>query len=373
MTPRTPPDAPSPASIRRRRVSLGLTAHDLADMAGIGEAEVLLLERGTLPSITKDAWACICSALKLTAANGYSLPAPVATGQQARRGRNQGTSLPLPTLTPSPAPSAPWWVQLRLQRRRMGMSVSEVAKHARIDARRVMCLENGSHPATSEHMEYYYQLATHLAIDPPELPVLPAVAVAWEGFSVGSRAERGYQVATRLAVSSLSTTPAGSLMLARLQNGWSRSRTARAIGIEGTHGATTIEAEEVRRAWPLRSTPAFARLAELWRVPTPYRLASEGEGERQRARATAASIVERAEATAGAWGLSSEDVCILCDLSPIHLDSFLTRNLARPHMFWSATAALTAHGFNLLAGLVVTAGARASSGGEKVSAADFPK
>lgn len=253
------------------------------------------------------------------------------------------------------------------------MSVSEVAKHAHIDARRVVCLENGSHPATSEHLDCYYQLATHLAIDPPELPILPAVAVAWEGFTVGSRAERGYQVATRLAVSSLSTTPAGSLMLARLQNGWSRSRTARAIGIEGTHGAATVEAEEVRQAWPLRSTPAFARLAELWRVPAPYRLASEGEGERQQARATAAAIVERAEAVAVAWGLSSEDVCILCDLSPIHLDSFLTRNLARPHMFWSATQALTACGFDLLAGLVVTAGARAGSGGEKVSAADFPK
>ena len=154
-------------------------------------------------------------------------------------------------------------------------------------------------------------------------------------------------------------------MLARLQNGWSRRRTAHACGIAGTNGSQDIEAEEVRQAWPLRPSPTFTKLTELWRVPAPYRLASEGEGERQQARATAAAIVERAEAVAAAWGLSSEDVCILCDLSPIHLDSFLTRNLARPHMFWSATSALTTHGFNLLAGLVVTAGARAGSGGEK--------
>lgn len=253
------------------------------------------------------------------------------------------------------------------------MSVSEVAKHAHIDARRVVCLENGSHPATSEHLDCYYQLATHLAIDPPELPVLPAVAVAWEGFTVGSRAERGYQVATRLAVSSTSISPAGSLMLARLQNGWSRRRTAHACGITGTNGSQDIEAEEVRQAWPLRPSPTLAKLTELWRVPAPYRLASEGEGERQQARATAAAIVERAEAVAAAWGLSSEDVCILCDLSPIHLDSFLTRNLARPHMFWSATAALTACGFDLLGGLAIPRGAKPGSGEKEVGGADFPE
>lgn len=369
MTPRPPPDAPSPAAIRRRRVSLGLTAHDLASMAGIGEAEVLLLERGTLPGITKDAWACLCSALKLGAANGHNPPPPVATGQKARRGRNEGTSAPLPAHTTSPAPSAPWWVQLRLQRRRLGMSISEVAKHARIDARRVTCLENGSHPATSEHLDCYYQLATHLALDPPELPVLPAVTVAWEGYTVGSRAERGYQVATRLAVSSLSTSPAGSLMLARLQNGWSRSRAARACNVPASHHGKEglgVEAEEVRQAWPLRPSPLFLALAKLWRVPAPYRLLSEGEGERQATKSTTLALVERATATAEAWGLSSEDVCILCDLSPIHLDSFLTRNLARPHMFWNATAALTACGFDLLAGLAIPRGAKPGSGGEEI-------
>jgi hypothetical protein len=93
---------------------------------------------------------------------------------------------------------------------------------------------------------------------------------------------------------------------------------------------------------------------------------SEGEGERQATKATTLALVERATTTAEAWGLSSEDVCILCDLSPIHLDSFLTRNLARPHMFWNATAALTACGFDLLTGLAIPRGARPSLGGEEI-------
>ena len=98
----------------------------------------------------------------------------------------------------------------------------------------------------------------------------------------------------------------------------------------------------------------------------PYRLLSEGEGERQATKATTMALIERATTTAERWGLSGEDVCILCDLSPIHLDSFLTRNLSRPHMFWNTTAALTACGFDLLGGLAIPRGAKPSLGGEEI-------
>lgn len=365
---RTTTDSPSPAAIRRRRVSMGLTASDLADMAGIGEGEVLMLEMGSLPVIDGGAWDAICTALHLGATCGINPPPPLATGQGARRSRTRGATAPLPRHLDATAPAAPWWVQLRLQRRRLGMTLTEAAKQARVGVRRVVCLEAGSYPATSEALDSYHALACGLALDPPELPILPPVKVSWEGFTVGSRMERSARVSTQLAVTAPPTSPAGLLLLRRLQNGWSRARTAGAIGCSRVED---VEALEVLTAWPMRPPAAMIRLSELWKAHPPFTVGA-GVGVRAYLPSATAAIVERTTAQAERWGLDREALCVLCDLSPMSLDALLTRNLSAPDTFWDAVSKLTSCGFDLLSGLTLPPGAHAWEGsGEKDEARRF--
>lgn len=340
MTP-LPKDPPSPVALRRRRVALCLTAHDLADMVGIGAEDILSLERGTAQQLPTGSWEAICTALRLDDNWGRCQPPPLAAPPH-KHPRNQGTPEPLPSPGPPPSPKAPWWVRLRLQRRRLGMSLSEASREARINIRRITCLEAGSHPATSEHLDAYRALACGLAIDPPELPVLPTINTAWLGFKVGGRMERGYRVSAQLASSSSANCPAGSILLARLQNGWSRARTAKACG---TSDPQSIEAEESRRAWPSRPGTVLARLMSLWRVAPKSSGGSKSEAE------TVSVIVQRATAICEEWGFNSEDLCILCDLSPASLDALLLGDLSRRDRIWDAVATITAHGLDVASGL----------------------
>lgn len=357
----TTTDTPSPATIRRRRVSMGLTAADLASMAGIGEGEVLLLELGSLPSLDGGAWEAICTALHLGATCGICPPPPLATGQGGRRSRTAGISTPPPRHLEAAAPGAPWWVQLRLQRRRLGMTISEAARESRVGVRRVICLEAGSHPATSEALDSYRALAWGLALDPPELPVLPIARVAWDGFTVGSRLERSARVATQLAVASPPTSPAGTLMLRRLQNGWSRQRTAAAVGLQR---ADDVEALEVLQVWPMRYSQAMSRLATLWGVRAPFVVGDDAQVSATAAlKSTTHLIVKRLTEQVDAWGLDREQLCVLCDLSPMTLDALLTRNLSTPDTFWDGVSKLTACGFDLVQGLSLPSGARAGGSG----------
>lgn len=342
-------EPPAPSAIRRRRVAFGLTALDLADMAGISEAEVLTLERGTLSALPPGAWDAICSALKLGPSNANNPPAPLCGPR--RRGRHDGATVEAPAgPRPPPASAAPWWLQLRLQRLRLGMSRKEAHSHSRVSVRRIACLEAGSLPTTTEQLDDYRRLACALSVDPPELPVLPiASANLW---SVGARVERSAQAAANLAAASPPQSPARLLIQARLANGWSRQRAA---SVYGTHcQPLDIEAAESAQAWPLWESDTFARLVDLWRVKRPYAVVSGHSAEAQEGLRT---IAERLTALASRWDLDREQVCVVAEISPQSLDAVLTCDASAPgQAYWRAVARLTNCGFGLVEGLSLGSG-----------------
>jgi hypothetical protein len=142
------------------------------------------------------------------------------------------------------------------------------------------------------------------------------------------------------------------LLMARLRNGWSARRAARAIAEGRSSGAAeqAVETAEALSAWPSMPSSDLRALCKLWRVVSPVRYLDTATEQR---RTTYATIAERltAQAEAGSW--TRADLCDVAALSPLALDDVLLGRADRGRRYWHLVDALTRAGFNLLDGLAV--------------------
>lgn len=341
---------------------MGLTADDVADMTGLGEAEVLLLEAGRLPCMPPDRWGALVACLRLQESRPLStLLPPLATSRGAKglRIAPQREGLILeerPRLDgAAPMPSgALWWQRLRLQRRRLGLGVRELAVWSATSDHTIANLEAGCYPATEAGRDALARVAAALCVEAP-LPPLPALDLPrWVGWTVAGRGVSVAQArAARVAQSLPPDSPGGQLLTARLRNGWSRLRVAGALGGERRREAVALDVEraEAALAWSPSPSPLVGALCRLWRVRPPVTYAS---GISTTAlRRTRATIAERLTEQAEAGGWTRADICDVADLTPLTLDDALAGRADRGNRYWSTVEKLTAAGWRLVDGLTL--------------------
>lgn len=359
-TPTRKTEVVAPATLKTRRLTLGLTAADISDMTGLGEAEVILLEGGRLPGLPRDRWQALCAALRLQESRPTSTllpPLATARGQglataPQRKGLDLGERPPLDGGPPMPDGAA-WWQRLRIQRQRLGLGLTEALKWSGVRAATIRAFEAGAYPLTPQRLDAWRAVAAGLSLV-ATLPPLPALTPpAWAGWSVSGRGTSTAQAQQiRWAQARPADSPGSMLLMARLRNGWSVRRTARAIAEGRSSGAAeqAVETAEALSAWPSMPSSDLRALCKLWRVVSPVRYLDTATEQR---RTTYATIAERltAQAEAGSW--TRADLCDVAALSPLALDDVLLGRADRGRRYWHIVDALTRAGFNLLDGLAV--------------------
>lgn len=352
----------SPSALRCRRIALGLTVSDLSDMAGIGEGEVLLLEMGRLPSVRPDTWAAVVAALRLQESRPSLILLPplaraVGKGLAPARQRSASERLqPLPVSGQAPMPAgAAWWQRLRIQRARLGLSLADVRAHSGVLPYTVLLLEAGHYPTTPSALDSWRALVACLNLDAP-LPPLPTLDLPqWSGWSVAGRGTSATQAQViRRAQMMPPASPGGQLLMARLRNGWSVSRTGRALwpDASGREGRRRVEMGEALWCWPAQPSASLSALCRLWRVAPPVTWARLSRSQLAGARATVARRLEAA-ATSGGWG--REDLCDCIGVGPLALDDLLLGRADRGRPYWALVQRATAAGFGVVDGLTLPA------------------